>query len=65
MSQATEIYSREFDAIFFELPPRMRRRIQDKIRFLGLHLDEFPHERLPGQIGISIASGRLPGDLRI
>ena len=35
MSQATEIYSREFDAIFFRLPPQVQGRILARIRELG------------------------------
>lgn len=32
MRQATEVYSREFDAIFFKLPPCIRGLIESKIR---------------------------------
>jgi hypothetical protein len=28
VNQVTEIYSREFDAIFFRLPPQVRERIE-------------------------------------
>lgn len=49
MSQATEIYSREFDSIFSELAPGVRRRVREKIRLLGSRLDTFPHERLQGR----------------
>ena len=49
MSQATEIYSHEFDSIFSRLSPIMRQRVQDKIRLLGSRLDNFPHQRLQGR----------------
>jgi len=31
VSQATETYSREFDSIFFQLPPHIRDRIEGRI----------------------------------
>lgn len=49
MNQATEIYSREFDAIFFKLPAAIRTRIITEIRDLGRRLDSFPHRRLQGR----------------
>ena len=49
MSQATEVYSREFDAIFFRLPPQVQSRILARIRELGRRLDDFPHGRLQGR----------------
>ena len=49
MSQATEIYSHEFDSIFSQLPPGVRGRVQEKIRVLGSRLNNFPHERLLGR----------------
>ena len=49
MNQAIEIYSREFDAIFFKLPAAVRTRIIADIRELGRHLDSFPHRRLQGR----------------
>jgi mRNA interferase RelE/StbE len=47
--QATEIYSREFDAVFFRLPPQVQARILARIRELGQRLEEFPHTRLQGR----------------
>jgi mRNA interferase RelE/StbE len=49
VNQATEIYSREFDAIFQHLPARLQDRIEAKIRDLGRQLDGFPHKRLHGR----------------
>jgi mRNA interferase RelE/StbE len=49
MNQATEIYSREFDSIFFRLPPPWQQRILEKVRDLGRRLDCFPHQRLSGR----------------
>ncbi|MBI5387545.1 MAG: type II toxin-antitoxin system RelE/ParE family toxin [Verrucomicrobia bacterium] len=49
MSQATEVYAREFDTIFFALPPAVQDRIERKIRELGRRLESFPHQRLQGR----------------
>jgi mRNA interferase RelE/StbE len=49
VNQATEIYSREFDAIFSKLPAAVRTRIIADIRDLGRQLDSFPHQRLQGR----------------
>ncbi len=49
MNQATEIYSREFDAIFFRLPPNAQARIEAKLHDLGRRLESSPHERLQGR----------------
>ena len=49
MGQATEIYAREFEAVFGQLPPSVRARIVQKIREVGRRLDNFPHERLQGR----------------
>ncbi len=49
MKQATEIYSREFDTRFFQLPLSSRDRIESKIRDLGGSLECFPHTRLQGR----------------
>ncbi len=46
MSQATEVYSREFDKRFFDLSEDLQRRIEDKIAYMGQRLKHFPHERL-------------------
>ena len=57
MNQATEIYSREFDAFFFKLPPQTRSRIEDKIRELGGRLDAFPHIRLQDRSEFRLRAG--------
>ena len=49
MSQATEIYSREFDTIFFKLSRSVQDRIEARIGVLGRRLAEFPHQRLQGR----------------
>jgi mRNA interferase RelE/StbE len=49
VNQATEIYSREFDTIFFSLPAAVRMRIAAHVRDLGRRLDSFPHRRLQGR----------------
>jgi mRNA interferase RelE/StbE len=49
VSQATEIYSREFDSIFFSLSRSVQDRIEDRIRHLGNQLPDFPHHRLQGR----------------
>jgi mRNA interferase RelE/StbE len=49
VNQATEIYSREFDSIFFQLPPQLQNRILAQIRELGRHLENFSHYRLQGR----------------
>ena len=57
MSQATEIYAREFDAIFFRLPPQVQDRILARIRELGRRLDDFPHGRLQGRAEFRLRVG--------
>lgn len=49
MKQATEVYAREFDAIFFALPHGTQDRIEVKIREMGRRLEDFPHCRLQGR----------------
>ncbi len=49
MNQATEIYSREFDAVFFRLSPQIQSRIEARLRQMGRRLDDFPHVRLQGR----------------
>ena len=49
MNQATEVYSREFDTIFFKLPPHIHERIESRIRELGTKLQQFSHVRLQGR----------------
>jgi mRNA interferase RelE/StbE len=49
VNQATEIYSREFDAKFFRLARPLQRRIEVAIGELGRRLESFPHQRLQGR----------------
>lgn len=49
MRKATEIYTREFDSIFFDLPTRLRSAIQLAIHDLGTRLESYPHVRLQGR----------------
>ena len=49
MKQAQEVYSREFDAVFFQLPVHVRSQIEAKITELGGRLEQFPHHRLQGR----------------
>ena len=48
MSAATQIYYASFDAVFLELAPVLRARVQAKIDEIGLRLASFPHHRLKG-----------------
>ena len=48
MKAALQIYSRDFDADFFKLPPHVQRRIEESIDRLGLMLDRFSHTHLTG-----------------
>jgi mRNA interferase RelE/StbE len=57
MRQATEIYSREFDTIFLQLPPAVRARIEAKIGELGRRLEDFPHHRLQGRPEFRLRTG--------
>src|ERR1039458_2487346 len=57
VNQATEIYSREFDAIFFRLPPQIQGRIEARIRQMGRRLDDFPHARLQGRAEFRLRVG--------
>ncbi len=57
MNRATEVYSREFDSIFFRLPPDVRDRIESRIRDLGRKLEEFPHVRLQGRTEFRLRVG--------
>jgi len=61
VNRATEIYTREFDTIFFALPPHVQDRIERKIREMGRRLENFPHHRLQGRSEFRL---RL-GDYRI
>lgn len=57
MRQATEIYSREFDARFFALPLRVRGLIEAKICDMGRRLETFPHHRLQGRPEFRLRAG--------
>lgn len=57
MNQATQIYSREFDAIFLQLPAQLQARIETKLRDLGRRMESFPHERLQGRSEFRIRIG--------
>jgi len=48
MSQATEVYAREFDDRFYRLPGDIQHRIERKITDMGSRLGQFPHERMTG-----------------
>lgn len=49
LKQATEIYSREFDSIFFRLPPKIQKAVETAIRDMGSRLDNYGHVRLQGR----------------
>jgi mRNA interferase RelE/StbE len=49
MKLAQQVYSREFDSIFFELSPKLRSQIEAKITEVGSRLDQYPHHRLVGR----------------
>jgi len=57
MHQATEIYSREFDAVFLRLPPQVQGRIEARLRQMGRRLDDFPHMRLQGRAEFRLRVG--------
>ena len=48
MAAASQIYYKDFDAVLFKLPPRLRERIEAKIDAIGLDIQAFPHHRLKG-----------------
>ena len=49
MSRATQVYSREFDAVLSKLSPSVRQLIEFKINDVGSRLREYPHHRLKGR----------------
>ena len=57
MSRATEVYSREFDSVFFKLPPGARELVEGKIVDLGSDLSRFPHQRLQGRSEYRLRAG--------
>ncbi len=48
MSAAVQIYSRDFDADFFKLPPSLQARLEASIDRLGMTLGNHPHHRMKG-----------------
>jgi mRNA interferase RelE/StbE len=48
MLPAQQVYSAEFDRLFFHLPSRKQAEIQARIDLVGTHLKEFRHQRLQG-----------------
>jgi mRNA interferase RelE/StbE len=57
VSRATEVYSREFDSVFFKLPLDARELVEDKIADLGSDLSRFPHHRLQGRSEYRLRAG--------
>ena len=57
MSAAVQIYSRDFDADFFQLPEQLQKRIENSIDRLGTNLEDFPHRRLSGMETFRIRVG--------
>jgi mRNA interferase RelE/StbE len=57
VSRATEVYSREFDSVFFKLPPGTRELVEGKIADLGSDLSRFPHHRLQGRSEYRLRAG--------
>jgi mRNA interferase RelE/StbE len=49
VSLATQVYTREFDSVFFKLPPHLREVIERKIHRLGSHIENYPHRQLTGR----------------
>jgi len=46
---ATQIFSREFDAILAKLPESVAALVLEKIDDIGRRLDAFPHYRMTGR----------------
>lgn len=57
MSRATEVYSREFDSLFLNLPPHIREVIETKIHDVGSRLGACSHHRLKGRSEYRLRSG--------
>ena len=57
MSQATEVYSREFDAVLLNLTARIRSQVEAKIEDLGSRLAAYPHHRLQGRSEYRLRAG--------
>jgi mRNA interferase RelE/StbE len=54
---AQQVFSREFDNLFFALPSRARHQIESKVDELGLRLEQFPHHRLKGSQNFRLRVG--------
>ncbi len=48
MSRVLQIYYSGFDAVFLDLPPDIRRRLEAAIDAMGLNLATHPHYRMSG-----------------
>lgn len=57
MSRAIEIFSREFDSIYFNLSPSIRGLIDAKIDDVGSRLGGYPHHRLKGRPEYRLRAG--------
>lgn len=57
MTAALQIYSRDFDADFFKLPPDLQARIESSIDRLGRTLPTHSHHRMKGVDAFRIRVG--------
>ena len=57
VGQAEEVYSAEFDSIFFRLDAKLRERIEAKIAEIGSRLESYPHHRLKGSSAFRVRVG--------
>jgi mRNA interferase RelE/StbE len=48
VSAAIQVYYASFDAVFLNLPPTLRSRVEAKVDEIGSRLGSFPHHRLKG-----------------
>ena len=46
---ATQVFSREFDAVLKRLPQNIAALIEEKINFVGVRLHSFSHYRMSGR----------------
>ena len=46
---ATQVYSREFDAVLVRIAPGVARLLVEKITEMGRRLETFPHYRMSGR----------------
>ncbi len=54
---AQQIFAREFDKIFFNLPPPIQKQIESKIDEVSLRLEKFSHHRLKGSADFRLRVG--------